>query len=161
MKSRSSQETKISAPRQRSKRGFPTRLCILADLVHRIIFNATVLNIVLPVVVDTWIVWNADKQVLQYDAVFKWWQWAVDEVITEAAPKIGATSANQAVGILTQELATSICATAAKYCTGPNTQYNSTADCHNFLTTGIRFGQAYELGKHSPNGAIEVQRQLC
>ena len=47
----------------------------------------------------------------------------------------------------TQKLAESICTTAQTYCNGTNVQYNSTADCMTFLTSEIRFGEAYELGE--------------
>ena len=45
------------------------------------------------------------------------------------------------------KLATSICSTAEKYCVGPALkQYDSTTQCHTYLTTVTRFGEAYELG---------------
>ncbi|TAQ87596.1 hypothetical protein B7494_g4078 [Chlorociboria aeruginascens] len=109
-------------------------------------FNVTSLGLVVPCEVDTWILWNQYGEIEQYDATFRRFQWMMDYMIEAAAPKLGSNSTTQTVSILTAGLAQSICATAALYCTGSNVQYPDTPTCYNFLTTQIRFGEAYELG---------------
>lgn len=111
-----------------------------------VLFDIKALGIEIPVVIDTWSTWNSNKELSQYDVIFKWWPWAVEYVIEQAAPKLGATSAAQTVEKLTQALATSICTTAQTYCKGANQQYKDAGECTTFLTKEIPFGPAYFLG---------------
>ena len=48
---------------------------------------------------------------------------------------------------VSQSLAGSICKTAMTYCNGTNVQYHNTTECLDFLTNGVRLGEAYELGR--------------
>ena len=89
-----------------------------------------------------------------YDATFTgWWQWTVDTLLQTASQKLSAVqgknvSLPETVSYVQSKLATSICSTAQKYCVGPELhQYDSAAQCYNFLTVQTRFGEAYELGK--------------
>ena len=102
-------------------------------------------NLIVPIEIETWNVFDSNHQISQYDATFKWWQWTFDYLIQTAA---AANNMNltQIEAYATDKLATSICSTAQAFCNGTNTQYNSTASCYNYLTTQIRFGEAYELG---------------
>lgn len=88
-----------------------------------------------------------------YDATFTgWWQWAVDILLQTASKELSFVE-NKLVSIadtqtyIQRKLATSICATAQKYCVGPALQqYQNATACYEFLTTKTRFGEAYELG---------------
>ncbi|RAL17676.1 uncharacterized protein BO97DRAFT_430641 [Aspergillus homomorphus CBS 101889] len=112
-------------------------------------FNATSFNnLLLPVTIDTWIMWNAAGQISQYDATFRWFGFLVDTLIGALASQINGTTA-EATAYLTQLLATQICATHDAYCTGGNKQYESADACYAFLTTGIRLGKDYELGRNT------------
>lgn len=88
-----------------------------------------------------------------YEATFTgWWQWAVDILFQTASKELSFVE-NKLVSIadtqtyVQRKLATSICATAQRYCLGPTLQqYQNATACYEFLTTKTRFGEAYELG---------------
>ena len=109
-------------------------------------FNFTALGITLPIRIDTWNSFNAQKQISQYDATFVWWDWAFATLLEVAAPVLKVNNTAQAIQALTGGLANSICSTAMTYCNGTNVQYSSTQECLKFLTTETRFGAPYELG---------------
>lgn len=102
-------------------------------------------NLEVPITIDTWNTFNQQGQITQYDATFKWWDWAVDHMLDTIAQAKNYTLP-QTVGVATQGLANSICQTATTFCNGTNAQYSSMNDCMNFLTKQIRFGKPYELG---------------
>ncbi|KAL2848413.1 hypothetical protein BJY01DRAFT_246425 [Aspergillus pseudoustus] len=114
-------------------------------------FNATSFNSTLvPVTVDTWILYNPDGKIAQYDATFRWFGWLLDTIL-EAA---GRTLFNTTDPLATEShlatlLASTICQTHEEYCLGGNQQYASTEECIRFLTSDIRFGKAYELGRNT------------
>lgn len=64
-------------------------------------------------------------------------------------PILNATTPTQVVEILTTILAEEICETAQTYCNGTNTQYANFTSCYEFLTTEVRFGEAYEFGRNT------------
>ena len=103
-------------------------------------------NLTVPIQIDTWNTFNKKGQITQYDATFKWWDWAVDYLLGTFATANHLTL-TQTVDVATNALAESICGTATKFCNGTNTQYSSMQDCMQFLTKGVRFGKAYELGE--------------
>ncbi|KAL8818159.1 MAG: hypothetical protein Q9223_003142 [Gallowayella weberi] len=107
----------------------------IATALTRFQFNFTALNLVIPVEIDTWNSYNSRGQITQYDATFKYWQWTVDYLMQAAGKKFGTTSTEATVGTLTKAIAQSICGTATKYCSGPNEQYTSPAQCLDYLTT--------------------------
>lgn len=109
-------------------------------------FNFTAINKIVPVDIDSWNTYNAQGQISQYDATFKWWQWTVDYIIGEAMPQLNASTPAAAVDKLTAGLAKSICTTAQTYCKGTNQQYQSAGECYDHLTKKVRFGESYELG---------------
>ena len=109
-------------------------------------FNFPAINKTIPIDIDSWNTYNAQGQISQYDATFKWWQWAVDYIIQQAMPALNATTPTATVEKLTVGLADSICTTAQTYCTGANQQYANKGECLGYLTQKVRFGQAYELG---------------
>ncbi|KAJ5768914.1 hypothetical protein N7520_003473 [Penicillium odoratum] len=112
-------------------------------------FNATTFGVVIPVTIDTWIKFNKDGKIVQYDAVFRWFDYLVDYLLDATATKYN-TTYDGAVSIVTKVLAADICKTHDTYCTGDNQQYpvNGTS-CYDFLTEKIRFGKSYELGRNT------------
>ncbi|KAJ5622911.1 hypothetical protein N7490_011516 [Penicillium lividum] len=112
-------------------------------------FNATTFGVVIPVTIDTWIKFNKDGKIVQYDAVFRWFEYLVDFLLDATATKYN-TTADGAVSIVTKVLAADICNTHDTYCTGDNQQYpvNGTS-CYDYLTQKIRFGKSYELGRNT------------
>ncbi|KAL9103923.1 MAG: hypothetical protein Q9163_001071 [Psora crenata] len=102
----------------------------------------------IPIVIDTWNVFDDESRISMYDATFKWWQWTVDYLLEEAGKSLNMTTP-QALSFAQKSLAESICDTAMRYCNGTNVQYNSTQSCTNFLTKEVRFGAAYELGRNT------------
>lgn len=114
-----------------------------------ITFNATTFGKVLPVTIDTFIAWNDERKIWQYDATFRWFDWLLDTLFAAVASRIGATNTDQAVQFVTKTLANSICKTAQDHCTGANQQYPNMDACLQFLTQKIRFGKAYELGQNT------------
>jgi len=114
-----------------------------------VMFNVVSLGIKLPVEILTTISFNADGQINQYDATFRLYNWGLDYVVQQAMPLINATTPQQAQTFFTNALASGICNTHAQYCTGSNAQYQSTNDCLAYLTTQVRFGAAYELGRNT------------
>ena len=112
-------------------------------------FNFTGLNLLLPLRIDTWNTFNAQKEISQYDATFVWWDWAFDTLLEAAAPRLGAKSKSQALQVLTGVLAKSICKTAMDNCKGEDAQYDSEKECMEYLTKKVRFGAPYELGRNT------------
>lgn len=49
-----------------------------------VMFNFTSLGTVIPVEIDTWIAWNSNGEMTQYDGTFKYWQWLQDYVVSKA-----------------------------------------------------------------------------
>jgi predicted transcriptional regulator of viral defense system len=121
----------------------------LASATTIVTFNATTFGMLVPVTIDTWIMWDAEGKITQYDAVFRRFEYLVDYLIGSVATKINATSSEQAVGYVSDLLAKTICATHEEYCTGANEQYSDSKACYEFLTGGVRFGKSYELGRNT------------
>ena len=99
----------------------------------------------LPIIIDTWNVFDSHGQISMYDASFKYWQWTVDTLLNTAGKVLNKTE-EQVMGFAGEKLIGSICATAGKFCKGENRQYNSTGECEKYLSGKVRLGAAYELG---------------
>ena len=148
---------KLAASTTISLLGFPTNYEILqftananiASVAVRFDFRYPAFNFSLPVVIYIWSAFNAAGEVAQYDATFRRFEWMIDTLLTVAAGKLGVNSTAEAQHAITLPLAQSICAVADQYCNGTLVQYNSTAACLDFLTTGVRFGKPYELGRNT------------
>ena len=102
-----------------------------------------------PFEVDVWLTFNHHHQVSQYDATFRYLQWALDSVAQQGMAALKMSNATAFQGLIAQKLATSICSIAQTSCNGTNQQYNSTQDCLEHLTTKVRYGQAYEMGMNT------------
>ncbi|KAF2679928.1 hypothetical protein K458DRAFT_393491 [Lentithecium fluviatile CBS 122367] len=98
-------------------------------------------NISLPITVDTWMTWNAARQVTQYDVTFRWFGYLLKTLLLSVDK-----DPVKAQAIATTSIAKSICSTHTKYCNGTNTQYESPEECYGFLTKEIRVGESFELG---------------
>jgi len=114
-----------------------------------ITFDFVSLGLVLPVEIDTWNVFNAQGQILEYDATFRWFEYLLDTIIATVGAELGATSLQEVIQFFTVAIATSICDTHLAYCNGTNQQYANYSACYDFLTTEVRFGEAYELGMNT------------
>ncbi|KAJ6024712.1 hypothetical protein N7540_005509 [Penicillium herquei] len=112
-------------------------------------FNATTFGVLVPVTIDTWIEFDEDGKITQYDAVFRWFEYLLDFLVEGTATKINATSSDQAIAYISDTLAKTICNTHEQYCTGSNKQYADNSTCYDFLTKSIRFGKSYELGRNT------------
>ena len=150
-KSLTSPQARISLPHLLGMR-IQLRTCDHPVLTRSSSFNFSfpvLKGLSVPIQIDTWNVFNAQGQISEYDATFKWWQWTVDYLLQTAA-----AASNQTLPAIekyvTQQLANSICTTAQTYCNGTNVQYKSQNDCLNFLTNEVRLGEAYELGRLPP-----------
>ncbi|KAG8528622.1 uncharacterized protein KY384_006309 [Bacidia gigantensis] len=113
-------------------------------------FTFPILPTPVPLVIDTWNVFNAQGQISMYDATFKWWDWAVDSLFASLSQKYNATLL-QTVQLATQKIAGSICDIAIKHCNGTNAQYESMQQCEDFLTKKVAFGKSYQLGTPGRN----------
>ncbi|EPS27054.1 hypothetical protein POX_g08647 [Penicillium oxalicum] len=121
----------------------------IASATTVVTFNATTFGILLPVTIDTWIAFNEDGKIEQYDATFRWFEYLLDLILDSVGKKINATSPTQTVAYMSDLLAKTICATHEASCTGANQQYNSTEACYKYLTESVRFGKSYELGRNT------------
>ncbi|KAJ4185340.1 hypothetical protein NW759_016992 [Fusarium solani] len=114
-----------------------------------VMFNSSLLDIVVPVTIDSFIAWNDRQEIVQYDSTFRWFGFLLDTLVAAAGRKLGAPSLAEARSALAHTLATSICQVHDKHCTGVSKQYGDNAECMSFLTRSIRFGQDYELGRNT------------
>ncbi|KAF2653470.1 hypothetical protein K491DRAFT_680450 [Lophiostoma macrostomum CBS 122681] len=103
-------------------------------------------NVTYPVRIDTWITWNAAKQITQYDVVFRWFGFLLKTLLTSGDPTV---SDADKLAKLVDVTAKSICGTHQTYCNGTNTQYASSDQCYEFLTKEIRVGESFELGMNT------------
>lgn len=112
------------------------------------IFNVTSIGALLPLEVDLWLTFNSDRKISQYDASFRYlaWEFATVFAAGQAAFHVDAPTLQF---LCTQKIAASICGIAQTSCMGPNKQYESHDACMDFLTKGIRFGQAFEMGMNT------------
>ncbi|PWY88288.1 hypothetical protein BO70DRAFT_359735 [Aspergillus heteromorphus CBS 117.55] len=118
----------------------------IASATTVVTFNETSFgNLLVPVTIDTWIMWDENGQIEQYDATFRWFGFLLDTLIETLATQQNSTT-TQATALLTQMLATTICETHEQYCTGENQQYTNSSTCYTFLTEDIPFGKDYQLG---------------
>jgi hypothetical protein len=115
-------------------------------------FSFPSFGVTLPVVIDTWNVWDANCRVIQYDATFRWFEYLLETLLQakNMTTRYEEDSSKETVvGSLGDGLAASICNVHDTYCTGDLRQYNSTDYCNQFLTKQTRFGAAYEMGRNT------------
>ncbi|KKK23466.1 hypothetical protein ARAM_003970 [Aspergillus rambellii] len=109
-------------------------------------FNATSFNLLVPITIDTWLMFDPDGKITQYDATFRWFPKLFDALAQAAGKQFNLTDPAQIQSRLASLLADTICQTHADRCVGENQQYASKDECIRFLTTQVRFGGPDELG---------------
>jgi hypothetical protein len=119
----------------------------IASATTVVTFNSTSFGVVIPVTIDTWIEWDAQQKIVQYDATFRWFGPLLEALLKAQAARMNTTDLAVVRAALTQRLADTICQTHEDNCKGENQQYENRDACMDFLTNKTRFGQAYELGR--------------
>lgn len=112
-------------------------------------FNVSSLKLVSPVQIQTYINFDAQGRISQYDAVFKWQDWQFSTLGMAAANLLQNTNATQVQMTMTNLVAANICGAASKYCTGALQQYDSNDACMALLTQNVPFGEAWQLGMNT------------
>ncbi|OAG05801.1 uncharacterized protein CC84DRAFT_1186956 [Paraphaeosphaeria sporulosa] len=97
-------------------------------------------NTSVPVLIDTWMTWDEEKWINQYDVTFRWWGFLLDELL-ESIHK----DKEVAERLVLQKLVASIYDTHTTHCTRSNIQYPSQDACTSFLLGEVRLSQ---LGLH-------------
>ncbi|KAK5681300.1 hypothetical protein LTS10_007062 [Elasticomyces elasticus] len=115
----------------------------------QVVVNFNLSTMVIPVEVGTWITFDSNKKITQYDATFRRFDQVLDITVANVQKEIGASTSSAAVAYLIDALAKSVCNTAQTYCNGTNQQYTDTSSCYTALTQTVRFGTAYELGRNT------------
>ncbi|KAH8590849.1 hypothetical protein B0O99DRAFT_282966 [Bisporella sp. PMI_857] len=121
----------------------------ITSVAARLQFNFTSLGLVVPVEIDSWNTYNENGEITQFDVTFRYWEWLVDYIVTASAPRLGATSKEDALLKLQAAVAHGACITHGTYCNGTNQQYADYSTCFSYLTQDIRLGQAFELGRNT------------
>ncbi|KAF4172205.1 hypothetical protein CNMCM8694_006434 [Aspergillus lentulus] len=119
----------------------------IASATTVVTFNSTSFGVIIPVTIDSWIEWDTQKKIVQYDATFRWFGPLLEALLKAQAARMNTTDLAVVRAALTQQLADTICQTHEDNCKGENQQYESRDACMDFLTNKTRFGQAYELGR--------------
>lgn len=109
-------------------------------------YNSTTFGILIPVTIDTWIKFNPEGKISQYDVTFKWFTWLLDFLLETIGKKINAEPPEQVLEYVSDLLAKSVCATHERHCNGSNQQFENTTSCYDFMTKSIPFGKGYQLG---------------
>ncbi|AEO67533.1 uncharacterized protein THITE_2144873 [Thermothielavioides terrestris NRRL 8126] len=113
-------------------------------------FNATMFGKLIPITIDTFTTFDPEtKQLTQYDATFKWMDFLFAELYAEIGTLIHANSTDQVDAYLTNIMAQTLCEAHSAHCTGADQQYADATSCYNYLTTQVRLGQVYELGRNT------------
>ncbi|KJZ69617.1 hypothetical protein HIM_11005 [Hirsutella minnesotensis 3608] len=121
----------------------------IASATTVITFNVTAFGVFLPLTIDSWISFNADGKISQYDASFRWFDFFLDAVIAAAAKKLHSTNMTEVQAIIATKVAEEICKTSETYCLeGKREHYGSRKECMNLLKE-IRFGRPFELGMNT------------
>ena len=106
-------------------------------------------GLIMPFEIDAWLTFDHNRQITQYDASFRYLQWAFDSIAQIGMMEANVTNPVIWQGIIAQKLAASICSIAQSSCNGTNEQYSSNEECKEFLTKQVRFGQTYEMGMNT------------
>lgn len=122
------------------------RSAFVTELVN---FNITLLGAVIPVQLDLWMRWNAQDEMTAYDARFVYFDWLMENAMTTMQQKFALASVADAQDHVKTALVAQICTTAQNHCQGNLTQYDSMADCQQFLGTQVRLGQPFEFGRNT------------
>ncbi|ODV85784.1 hypothetical protein CANARDRAFT_22576 [[Candida] arabinofermentans NRRL YB-2248] len=112
-------------------------------------------NFTIPIQVDLWaklIIEDGLVKMNEYDAIFRNFAWAYDEVLSVSGAALVSLAANTTYANYTGDeliklnAVKSICDVATQYCNGTNLQYDSYEDCVTYLSTEVRLGEGWEGG---------------
>ncbi|KAI9037146.1 FAD-binding oxidoreductase [Aspergillus affinis] len=120
----------------------------IASATTVLTFNVTTFGVLLPLVIDTWIEFNADGKIAQYDATFRWFDYFVSTLLGVAAKRFNTTDEAEVQKQVAGIVAPTVCDQSMKYC-GDYEHYESRDQCIEYLTKETRFGQPFELGKNT------------
>ena len=82
-----------------------------------------------------------------YDATFRYWAWAFDEMVRAYQNTIFHTQTSDGtIAAIKMAVVEGICATHQSYCLADLVEYDSFDDCLSFLGS-TRFGESYEAGR--------------
>jgi hypothetical protein len=114
-------------------------------------FNWTV--DVLPVQWNVMWMFNDEGKVTQYDSQFLRSSWIFPALLPKLAPRLAAELDlpldTDPTVLVTLRAAYDICSKHEKYCTGELQQYNTTADCMDFITNQIPFGDIWQSSQNT------------
>lgn len=118
----------------------------LASATTVLTFNVTTFNVLLPLVIDTWIEFNPDGKIAQYDATFRWFDYYVSTLLGIAAQRFNTSTVADTQARIAGIVAETVCESSMQYC-GDYEHYESQEQCVEYLTKETRFGQPFELGR--------------
>lgn len=100
------------------------------------------------VTIDTWVLWDHQGKIAQYDATFRWFSWLLDVLFERAGSELfHCTDPEEVQRLLGGVISETICETHEEFCLDQDQQYKDYEECVGFLTEEVRFGKAYELGR--------------
>ncbi|KAK8174034.1 hypothetical protein IWX90DRAFT_428600 [Phyllosticta citrichinensis] len=136
--------------------GYPTEYHIQSFTANRDIASAsTIVNFTnsllgsFPIEILTWIQFDKDGLIAEYDATYRFFAPLLETTLRAVLPRINGTSLKDAVKYFRNTVASAICSTHDRHCTGKNRQYDSNFACRAFLINDVRFGEAWELGRNT------------
>ncbi|OCF34054.1 hypothetical protein I316_04401 [Kwoniella heveanensis BCC8398] len=110
-----------------------------------------ILNQTFPIELEAFLTIDDNKQITQYDLIFRRWAWATDTIIPLLTPymaeMLGMADTNSTV-TLHQFLAYASCQQVMTYCNGTNAQYESTLECMSTAQT-LSTGEFYRVGENN------------
>ncbi|TDL18467.1 hypothetical protein BD410DRAFT_793163 [Rickenella mellea] len=114
-------------------------------------FNWTVE--IIPVQFNVMFMFNDEGKVIQYDAQLQHSSWLFQDILPKFVPVLAkeldlpeTTSPAVLVG---KRASFDICSAHEQFCTGENLQYNSTAECVDFIENKIPFGDVWQAGQNT------------
>ncbi|KAL4894472.1 hypothetical protein BDV59DRAFT_200817 [Aspergillus ambiguus] len=121
----------------------------IASATTVVTFNDTTMGVIVPLAIDTWIAFDTNRKIIQYDATFRWFDYLLDTLMLGLQTKYNTSDPAVVQSKLAELIATTTCEAHDKACTGQNVQYSGRAECMEFLTKKIRFGKPFELGRNT------------
>ncbi|WWC86258.1 uncharacterized protein L201_001131 [Kwoniella dendrophila CBS 6074] len=139
--------------------GVPTSYNVTAAVVEHNTVSAGIkfeleyplLNTTYPIELEAFLTINDDREITQYDLIFRRWVWATDTIIPQLTPymaKILGMSNDNATLTLHQFLTFAACTETMAYCNGTNSQYENLSQCLSSTAT-LPTGQFYRLGENN------------
>ncbi|KAF7586629.1 hypothetical protein BBP40_008551 [Aspergillus hancockii] len=118
----------------------------IASATTVVTFNSTTLGVLMPVTLDSWFKFSSQGKIHQYDITFRWLDFYMDELMAILTEYLNRASSKGTPITPVEYMAYTICEGHEEYCHGDDRQYSNHAECMDFLTTKLRYGQSYEGG---------------